>query len=401
MSLIVNPAGRLVALDDPNQVDYWLQQPGFRKATKEEEREYTAERLALVRTKELEKHKGAGLYMATVSIGGKDGYGRGADLIKKELEALEVPVTRYYNEQKVSLIFHAPPAIAQVESPYRIIYTMFESTKIPEEWIPYLKEADEILVPTKWCQSVFKKSGIVTKVVPLGYDDTVFKYKERENKRQAKKVFTFLHYNAFNIRKGFMELFKAFTEEFQPDEPVRLLLKTTANRPLLPITKAQYPNIDIIYGKNTEGELANLIYESDCFVFPSRGEGFGMTPLEAMATGIPAILPNAHSFTEYFNADCMYEVKVGGTCPGIYLRYQGMDVGEMVVCDIPDLRRKMRWAYEHQDEVLEKGKIAAEYVKNWTFKKTALRLKEIYEAALEKPTKERPLNDVLTLEKVK
>ena len=401
MPLLVNPSGRLVAVDNHKDFDYWLTKPGFRRATPKEEKEHFAEKMALIRAKELEAFKGAGLYMATVSIGGKDGYGRAADLIKKELEALEIPVTRYYNEQKVALIFHAPTAISQVESPYRIIYTMFESTKIPDEWVPYLKEADEVLVPSTWCQEVFKNSGVETKVVPLGYDDNIFKYKERENKRKAKKTFTFLHYNAFNIRKGFMELFKAFTEEFGPDEPVRLLLKTTAHRAPLPITKSQYPNIDIIYGSQPEGELLKTIYEADCFVFPSRGEGFGMTPLEAMATGIPAIIPNAHSFKDYFNPDCMYEVKVGAKCPGIYLRYQGMDVGDMVVCDIEDLRRQMRWAYEHQDEVLEKGKLAAEWVQKWTFKKTAKKLKAIYETALEKPTKERTLRDVLTLEKVK
>lgn len=400
MPLIIGPTGKKVAIDDPKKFDYWLTQPGFRRATAKEEKAYQDERLALVRAKELEKFKGSGLYLATVSIGGKDGYGRAADLIKKELELLDIPVTRYYNDQKVALIFHAPTAIARIDCPYKIVYTMFESTKIPDDWIPYLKEADLVLVPSKWCQKVFKDSGIETKVLPLGYDSTVFKYHKRENKRKARKDFVFLHYNAFNVRKGFMELFKAFTAEFKKDEPVKLILKTTLNKSLFPITKSQYPNIEVIYGKSSEKELCDIINRSDCFVFPSRGEGFGMTPLEAMATGIPAIVPNAHGISEYFNPECMYEVALDGECPAIYLRYQGIDVGKMAMCSVEDLRKKMRWAYDHQDEVIEKGKLAAEWVKHWTFKKTAKRLQTVFEEALEKPVADRKLGDILTLEKI-
>lgn len=400
MPLLVNPTGKFVVIDDPKKFDYWLQQDGFRRATQKEEKQYLNERMAKIKAKELEKHKGKGLYLASVSVGGKDGYGRASDLIKKELTRLDIPVTRYYNDQKVALILHAPPTIARVEAPYRILYTMFESTKIPDEFIPYLKEADKVLVPSTFCKTVFDKAGIKTEVVPLGYEDDVFTYKERENKRKAKKTFNFLHYNAFNVRKGFLELFKAFTQEFEPDEPVKLILKTTLHKAPLPITKSQYPNIEIIRGKKSERELLQILHDSDAFVFPSRGEGFGLTPLEAMATGLPTIVPDAHGISEYFNARFMYEVEVAETCPGIYLRYKGQDVGEMVVCDIEHLRRQMRWIYEHQDEALEVGKKASKYVKKYTIKKTAEHLKAIYEDALMEPTKERKLKDVLTLEKI-
>lgn len=86
-------------------------------------------------------------------------------------------------------------------------------------------------------------------------------------------------------------------------------------------------------------------------VYPSRGEGFGITPLEAMATGLPAIVPNAHGITEYFNAGYMLEVKVAEKCPGLYHSFKGQDVGEMVICDVNDLRQQMRFAYNHQQQM--------------------------------------------------
>jgi glycosyltransferase involved in cell wall biosynthesis len=209
-----------------------------------------------------------------------------------------------------------------------------------------------------------------------------------------------LHYNAFNLRKGFPEVFKAFTKEFKKDEPVRLVLKTTLDEIPLPITKDQYPNIDIIRGKKPVSELVELCNQCDCFVFPSRGEGFGMTPLEAMATGIPAIVPNAHGISEYFDANFMYEVKVKEECPAIYSRYKGMDVGKMVICDEEDLRKQMRWIYEHQQEARTMGIKAAEYAKQWTYKKSAEKLKAILDEALKMNLKQRPLKNALSLELV-
>jgi glycosyltransferase involved in cell wall biosynthesis len=287
-----------------------------------------------------------------------------------------------------------------MENPIKVIYTMFESTKIPDDWIEYLKVADKVLVPSRWCRDVFKKAGIDTEVVPLGYDDDIFTYKEKENKRKAKKVFNFIHYNAFNIRKGFLEVFKAFTEEFEKDEPVKLILKTTLSSPPIPIIKKNYPNIEIITEKFSEKELADLLHKSDCLVYPSRGEGFGMVPLEAMATGTPAIVPNAHGITEYFDKDCIYEVKVKEECPALYLRYRGEDVGKMVICDIEDLRKQMRWVYEHQDEAIEKGKKASDYVRQWTFRKTAGKLKSIIDGLYELPIKDKKNPNTLQLSEV-
>ena len=399
MPYLINPFGRIVAVDDQTQYETYLKMKGYKALSQQEEHQHVMDRIHMVEGMKNEHDPSNGIFFSTVSQGGKDGYGIGSHNIIRELRRQGLKVDTYNKGQKVAIHFHNPYGIASIETPYRIIYTMFESTKIPDDWIEYLKASDRVLVPSKWCQEVFAKSGIKTEIVPLGYDDTI--YKPIHRARKPTDNFTFLHYNAFNVRKGFLELFKAWNKAFDKTEPVKLILKTTSEYIPLPITKTEYPNIEIISGKIEEKEMMELMARSDAFVFPSRGEGFGMTPLEAMATGLPTIVPNAHGITEYFNTDYMYEVKATETCPALYTRYKGKDVGQMVVCDVDDLAKQMRYIYDHKDEAKKKGEKASEYVKQWTYTKTAETLRDIINGAIVAPLDvKRNITNVLTLEQI-
>ena len=401
MPLLIGPTGKMTVIDDIKQFNEWLTQPGFSKATDEQERLYVENVRAKITKINAEKNVQTGVYLSTVSQGAKNGYSIASKNLMKEFEKAGIPVSTHYTGQKVAILFHNPYSLPRIEAPYRIIYTMFESTKIPDDWIDYLKAADEVWVPSHWKQKVFDKAGIKTKVVPLGYDEEAYTFIERKTAKTTRRDFTFLHYNAFNIRKGFTEVWKAFTKEFEKTEPVKLILKTDQNHSPLPITKGEYPNVEIIFGKISEAEMHDIMKRSDCFVFPSRGEGFGMTPLETMATGMAAIIPNEHGLSEYFNADYMYEVKIKEECPALYARYKDIDVGKMFISDVDDLRAKMRWCVEHQKETLEMGRKASEYVKQWTyatgFAHAIERIKEIMAMDI-KPSK---LQNVLTLERVR
>lgn len=405
MQYLKNPGGRIVQIDDQDQYDKLREMGGFLVPTSEEITNYQKARnskfneMQVKASREIPANQ-KGVYLATVSQGKKDGYSVASGAILHHLKRAEVAIDTKYTGQVIALLFHNPYSVLHLNSPYRIIYTMFESTKIPEDWPDYLNAADKVLVPSKWCQNVFAGRGINTEVVPLGYDERYFWYMDRPIKREVRQDFKFLHYNAFNIRKGFVEVFKAFTKEFKKDEPVRLVLKTNVKHIPIPISPIVYPNIEVINQAMEPTELADLLADCDAFVFPSRGEGFGMTPLEAMATGLPTIVPNAHGISEYFNPDYMYEVKVDHTCPGLYQRYKGMDVGTMDVCDVKHLRQQMRYIYEHQKEAKEIGQKSSEYVKQWTLKNTADKMQKIIEDVLSKPLPIRKDTNILTFEEI-
>lgn len=371
MQYLVNSFGRVLEVAD-DQADEFIASMGFRKADNQEIAGYLAKRQLM--------NANAGtantVYFQTVKAS-PDGYGMSRGHLAKQLATEGITLSENYNDQKVGVLYNYPYGVMSMRSDIRIVYTMFESDRLPEEWADYLHMADEVLVPSKWCQDVFAKAGIKATVVPLGYNDDIFTFIERPVPIESNQPFTFIHYDSFNLRKGFAEVFEAFTEEFSTDENVRLILKTAQNSVAIPIMPSQYPNIEMVTGTLPENELRDLLGRAHCMVYPSRGEGFGITPLEAMATGLPAIVPNEHGISEYFNSKYMLEVKAPGRCPGLYTRFKGQDVGQMVIADNDDLRRQMRHAFNNQAQMHQLGQAASEYVKAYSYKHTAERLATI------------------------
>lgn len=365
---LVNNFGRVVYLEDEAVIARKLKQKRLRAATDAEIAKYLASR------EDSDVDIENSVHYQTVNHS-PDGYGMSRDHLKTEALDIGLQLSETFEGQKVGLLYNYPYSIASMRTDVRLVYTMFESDKIPQDWPEYLKQANEVIVPSTWCAEVFAKSGITATVVPLGYNDRIFKPVKRPE--VGSRPFTFIHYDSFNLRKGFIEVFNAFTKEFNKDDNVRLILKTVRDRTNIPVMKSEYAQIDVIKGMYSEQELVNLLQEADCMVYPSRGEGFGITPLEAMATGCPAIVPNAHGISEYFNPKYMLEVNSDERTPAAYNRYRNQDVGDMVICSVDDLRRQMRYAYEHQDKMRKLGISASEYVKTYTYRHTAEKLMAI------------------------
>lgn len=56
----------------------------------------------------------------------------------------------------------------------------------------------------------------------------------------------------------------------------------------------------------TDQDLANLYRASSLYVFPSRCEGFGLPPLEAMSFGLPVVASNTSSMPEILGEAALY-----------------------------------------------------------------------------------------------
>lgn len=303
---------------------------------------------------------------------GRVSYPNGYQVSNKDIRAalLDEGIECRDSHKEISLTYHHPDAMQYAKGDKKIIYTMFESTKPPMYWKPHLETAEVIINPTEWGAETFRKRyGLDCEVVPLGYKSNHFTFRKRPPKRP---VFTFVMYDVCK-RKGFIEVWEAFRQEFDEDEPVRMIFKTADASIKFPPLWPHMQKITKIY---SEQGLNKMLWNADCFVFPSRGEGFGHTPLEAMGTGLPVITLNAHGISSYFNEECM----IGVDYEEIEAEYDYVpedDLGLMVKADIDDLRRKMRWAYENVPKLRQMGVKAQKWASQWTWERTGKELSKI------------------------
>jgi len=306
----------------------------------------------------------------------------------KGLEFLNKPINA--NRKDVVTVFFDYPQYWQQGHGKIFGGFIHEGTKLKPEWIPLMQSADKVWTGSKAIAKMFRFNGITRPigVIPAGFDPELYK----QEKQDKSGNFMFFSVNSWTgkegDRKGTDLLLKAFDEEFKNEKDVRLALKISTfwqQRGEDFYQAAVYnflghTNEKIILNSEylEDDVLAKMPQTVDCFVAPTRGEGFGLTILNAMACGLPVIV------TEDKNSGhmdfCMDEE--GKDLPGVLWidteTYKQGDPqfytrGNMLAePDIKSLRKQMRWAYENRNELREMGEKNAEIVhKKWTWRHSA------------------------------
>lgn len=274
-------------------------------------------------------------------------------------------LTRYKDEQTRLRILYAQPTLVNKfyqEGRNLVAMTMFETTKIPQtigsDWIDGLNKVKLVFTPSEFCKQVFEDCGVKTKIIvlPFGIDPEEWKY----NKPKPKNKFVFLTTSAYCYRKNTRNLIRAFRAEFRNNNDVELWVKGKFDESYYRINDKKVKFIDKGYPDITE--YRKLYEDCDCFVFPSRGEGIGMPPLQAMAIGRPVIATNWGGTKDYMNPEFSYPLNIVGFEKVLdYEKFMG-DVGDYCIPDMKEFRKLMRYVYEHKQEAFEKGKKANKYV---------------------------------------
>ena len=183
-----------------------------------------------------------------------------------------------------------------------IYYTMFETTRWPNEWEAILTKYDEIWTPTEYCKNGAGHLGINTKVLPLPV-----RALERAEKTKGVPFIFYSEISRVSDRKNLIALLRAYYASFTNAHNVILRVKISTHERdiktfLGTVARAKrefayrgdsLPKIEYIHLFLTDDEMDGLVIASDCYVAASKGEGFGLTLSQAYISGIPCVWPIA------------------------------------------------------------------------------------------------------------
>lgn len=253
------------------------------------------------------------------------------------------------------------------------LYTMSESTRVSDEWVADINLLYQgVMVPAPELVKVYQQSGVRVPVhyVPMGVTPPPpVARPQRKSDR-----FVFLTYSLGETRKGAELAAVAFRELFGGDKRYQLLIKTPAD-PAPWHRAVASEQINIVNGSISEQAWAELLAEADCFVFPSRGEGFGLPPREATLLGTPAI---ATAWLGLWDVDKWgYPIGVKELRPAPFLGDANHPNALWAEPSMDDLKAQMAFVVEHHDQALEQTEHGRAYLSAFTWEATAKGILEV------------------------
>ena len=172
------------------------------------------------------------------------------------------------------------------------ILTMWESDKLPPKFFEYLPQFQTVIVPCLHNFDLFSQYHDNVHVIPLGVDRTIW----YPQPHKPNKKFKLLCGGSEWFRKGLDVVLEVFNKLQLPD--AELHIKIVPPHLFAP-NDLEYPNVIVHRQWMTVEEERNLVSSADAFISVSRGEGFGLMPLQAISSGIPTILSDAHGHKEF------------------------------------------------------------------------------------------------------
>jgi hypothetical protein len=219
-------------------------------------------------------------------------------------------------------------------------------------------------------------------VLPLGVNPDYYNPNIRAYRPTQR--YTFLSVFEWGERKAAEVLLRAYHRAFSRQDDVLLLLKIINTDPGVDVYRQiaelglpdNGPPVTLLYNQELPVHQMGSLYRSaDCFVLPTRGEGWGMPVIEAMACGLPVIATDWSAHRDFMTEDVAYPLQVAQLIPAkakcpYYEGFRWADPDE------DHLIHLMRYVVEHQDEAKVKGALASKKVLGaWTWRHAAQQIK--------------------------
>ena len=274
--------------------------------------------------------------------------------------------------------------------------TMWESPQFPLEMRPYLTAADLIVVPSQFVKDIFQEilgPDMPIRIVPLGVHPEIFTSKRRV--WNPGTPFMWLNVGAPNDRKGWSSIEQLWQQSDYPQQSDRLFFygKTTHNNPDIVRTMlmdgwesvtedvVRKGNFLVDYRKLPLKHLVETYHNAHGFLYPTAAEGFGLTLLEAMATGLPCLVTKYSGvldFTDDSTVRYLDYILLDGDNEELTPK-DGIDMSaSCAFARIDSIYEQMEWVMNHYSQALKMGKRAARKAREYTWERSAKGLLRIF-----------------------
>lgn len=203
-------------------------------------------------------------------------------------------------EADIAVQFCHPTQYERVENTLSVNFAMYEHPELPMEFVSMAQIADALIVPSEFCAKIYREAirpmPCPLIVNPLGFDPEVF---GPPAERPPVKPFRFLYVGDLNDRKGWHLIHKEAWKLFHALPGIELYMKITGGGTQRKFFRAH----NVIWDERRlpREALRRLYHSAHAFVFPSMGEGFGLTLLEAIACEIPVIATDSGGVMEFLD----------------------------------------------------------------------------------------------------
>lgn len=301
------------------------------------------------------------------------------------------------DEGDIKLTFSDPVDYPRIlKHPPRVGMLVYEATRWPPHWVALAHEnVEHVVVPSNFCRETLADSGYPIgriSVVPHGIDPTLYHARNRQTPG-SRPVLRLLFVGTPARRKGLDILLSAIETAFSPDDSVSLVVKTIAYddaearpyvdrgwREKVDSLRRRGYRIDVLTDVLSEAEMAELYRSADLICLPSRGEGFALPLLEALACGTPALTTAWSGQTDFVDDSVGFPVREFSLIPGgemlIDFDHPSRSQASMVEPSVGAVAAALRRASGERAGLARRGEAAGERAGRWTWKAAAAELVE-------------------------
>lgn len=268
-----------------------------------------------------------------------NGYGYATDRMLNALRTLGHEVDFNNPEAPVAIVFNQPLSFKWPnDKQYRILFLPWESTGLPPGWLEVMNDVDELWTPSDLIAGWFKKAGVTVPIFIYEHGVDPIWTKQPRTYTDTLKI---LSVGTEAARRSLSGVMNAFKKAFQGYDDVELVLKTqNAGWKIDRIGKMRIINRTL-----PRPELVKLHHDSHVFFDMSMGEGWGMSPHQALATGMPTIiLPDWAPYRDFLDPRLTLEGELKSS-PW----HSTIHPGKMYRVSQDSAIDRLRFVYDHYD----------------------------------------------------